>query len=67
VAGGHTLTQTFSQALWWTTEFAMLAVLASFFLPARPGGRAPLARPAGSQVGEDSEDTAVTVLGLSEI
>jgi ABC-type sugar transport system permease subunit len=35
VAGGHTLTQAFGQAFWWTTGFTVLAVLASFFLPGR--------------------------------
>ena len=28
VAGGHTLTQAFGQAFWWTTGFTGLAVLA---------------------------------------
>lgn len=35
VAGGHTLTQAFGQAFWWTTGFTVLAVLASLFLPGR--------------------------------
>jgi MFS family permease len=35
VASGHTLTQAFGQAFWWTTGFTVLAVLASFFLPGR--------------------------------
>ena len=34
-ASGHTLTQAFGQAFWWTTGFTVLAVLASFFLPGR--------------------------------
>ena len=37
VASCQTLTQAFGQAFWWTTGFTVLAVLASFFLPGRPG------------------------------
>jgi EmrB/QacA subfamily drug resistance transporter len=35
VTGGHTLSQGFDRAFWWTTGFTALALLASFFLPGR--------------------------------
>jgi EmrB/QacA subfamily drug resistance transporter len=35
LTSGHSLSQAFDQAFWWTTGFTGLAVLASFFLPGR--------------------------------
>jgi predicted MFS family arabinose efflux permease len=52
LAGGHTLTQAFGQAFWWTTGFTALALLASFFLPGRrvpaPASSAAAGQPAAS-------------------
>jgi predicted MFS family arabinose efflux permease len=43
IAGGHTATQAFGQAFWWTVGFTVLAALASLLLPGR---RTAPARPA---------------------
>jgi len=56
VAGGHTLTRAFGQALWCTTGFTVLAVLASFFLPGR---RVPAAGPPAAVSGHRSRGKQV--------